>query len=148
MTRLTEPSSSIKEVADLVRYLNQLVRDLVGNLENVRSDLYVTNKRLTMANQTIDTDGANIDPGSSVVLVDASVSSITVNLPDPYEVNGRAYWVKRIDSNPSNDVTIDCVTSGVLIESSATDSIPGSNIVSHMYYSDGTSYWSLADSQS
>lgn len=138
MIRLPEPVN-VQTIDELTLYLNQLVRSITAAFTEVDGTLEVTNNRQRMASQSLEGTG-NIDEGSSVVLCNASASAITVSLPDPLDVFGRVYHVKKINTN-SNDVTIDCVTGGVTIDSSASHILTGSRKPSIMCYSDGREYW-------
>ena len=138
LIRLSQPVN-LQEARDIIDYLNALVRDLEGAFLSIGGDFDVAQNRQSMASQSLSETG-NIGQGSSVVLCDASASAITVSLPDPLEVTGRVYHVKKINTN-TNDVTVDCQTGGVTIDSSANQILTGSSKPSIMCYSDGREYW-------
>lgn len=135
--RLSEPNN-IDTHADLVRYINALVRDLNGNITENDATFEVMNNRQKMQNQSL-TESGNIAPGQSVVLCNASASSITVSLPDPYDNIYRVFHVKKQNGN-ANTVTVDCVTSGATIDGDATMVLQTSSKPSIMCYSDGNNY--------
>lgn len=66
---------------------------------------------------SVDSSG-NVDPGYSIYLVDASISNVTLTLPD-ITTDGDWFLFRRID-NSSNTFTLQGYTSGQTIDGSTT----------------------------
>lgn len=132
----------IGTIEDVRSYLSQVTRDITHALEDITGEFTVSENRQKMAHQTCSAT-SNIGPGQSVVFCDASASSITVTLPDPFENIYKAFYVKRVDANGSNTVTVNCATSGVTIDTSVSLVLSGTSLPSATIYSDGSNYWAL-----
>lgn len=125
----------------LYEYLTDLVRALQIELNNVKSDRDVLLNRLTMGFSSHVSSG-NADPNNSVILVDSSASAVLVSLPDPLDVKGRVFNVKKINGN-TNQITIECATAGITIDGATSVAVSGSARSCVTCYSDGSNYWIL-----
>ena len=139
MARLPQPPINFNETRDVRDYLNALVRDLTSKISQIDSDIFINENRQKIHNQELSVT-SNIDPTYGVVLCDASASAITVSLPDPYEYIYRIFHIKKINTN-ANTITVNCITSGAVIDNEATIILNTSTLPSIMCYSDGSNYW-------
>lgn len=124
--------------ADLSYYIADLVRTLQMSINDLEQGLDDGNRIITHSTNTLSTSG-NLPLGVGVILCDASASALTITLPDPYEQTGRAFHIKKINTN-SNDVTLNVQTSAT-IDKSTTKTLTGAQRPSVTVYSDGSEYW-------
>jgi len=146
--RLPDPHDIITEinsfedaeilVVDIKEYMRDLNRVIELEIDDTAADIEISERRQKMDSQLLLT-GGNIAPKQSVVLADASASSLTLPLPSPLDVRGQVYHIKKININ-ANDVVVD-VTDASNIDRSATQTLTGSGRPSIMCYSDGIEYW-------
>ncbi len=85
----------------------------------------------------VTTSPVTLDLNDDVVLVDATIGNITINLPTAASAKAKVYIVKKINS--SNTVTIDPDGSET-IDGASTASLTSQN-TSREFYSDGTEWW-------
>lgn len=81
-----------------------------------------------------------LDLTEAVVLVDTSAYDQTIWLPDPSEVPGRMYTVKKI-SNDSNYVFVDSATGNVDDGASPSNKTWNTAYAAFSFVSDGTDWW-------